>query len=127
MELWNGCSRTLPRHERVCTLLDHWGNQASNVHLVMMDATKCRASKETARTTQLINRRKQTHGKVSYKKRRSSKYKLSQKALGIEIDRLIEMVQSKRDEVQSLVTPPEFKLKDSKDNDDGPITVNHYH
>ncbi len=113
LEVWNHCSRQLPSDMKVCSLMEEWGNQARNVKLVMADASSYggKSTPQTsvhARTWQrhVHLRKKQTHGKVSYRKRRSvaTRERLSRRTLGKDIGRLLRFIQAKQEEYERLTS-----------------------
>lgn len=109
LEVWNGCSRALPEEERVCPLLEQWGNQARNVSLVMTSASKyCRLRGPNSKTKIT---RAQNHGKVSARKRRFRRSSWSYRSVKREIQRLLEALKARMEKVQRLVSPKNSENK----------------
>ena len=96
VESWRGCVRRVQKDEYVCQLLEEWGEEASNVELVLLSSHSLpgyRLAKRGLNRARIY--RAQRHGKVASNKRRClSRLTTPKKNMKEEIERLIEKAQA---------------------------------
>ena len=104
LEVWKGCCRRVEKEERICSLLEQWGNESRNVRLVVMSSYQYNKKRRGAEQSTALYRA-QTHGKVATRRRRIRQRKLKTKrTLATEVQGMLETLKVKREELLDLTT-----------------------
>ena len=107
LETWNGCCRLVGKKEKICSLMEHWDNEARSVQLVAMRSYQYH--KKRKGEMQTTSYRVQTHGKVAARRRRLCKCKKSKRKLALEIRGLLETVKTAKEKFLNLTTSKQHK------------------
>ena len=101
LETWNGCCRLVGKKEKICSLMEHWDNEARSIKLVAMSSyqynKKRRGDMLNARLYRI-----QTHGKVAARRRRLCKCKKTKRKLSLEIQGLLETMKTEKENCFNL-------------------------
>ena len=95
LETWNGCCRLVGKKEKICSLMEHWDNEARSVQLAAMRSYQYH--KKRKGEMQTTSYRVQTHGKVAARRRRLCKCKKTKRKLALEVQGLLETVKTAKE------------------------------
>lgn len=104
VESWHGCIRRIGKDEYICQLLEEWGDEARNIHLVIMSPLSLpgyRLVKQGLNKTMIY--KAQQHGKVASNKRRCLSRRITpKKDIAGEIARLIGRAEAARERLSAV-------------------------